>query len=269
MDTQDLPAKTPKDLANSPGFTVVEDDDVAFGVALSREVHRIYGLYMADELPATDSVQAGLMLTMEMFTTLQNSVTDGMPALRLQVGSAQVREMLGTLFGYDLPTRRSRELPPDRQRARVHRSSRSIATHTARHAIERPSPGPVQDDRKELVEQNPSAPLQETNVPPATASATAGEISAPLAGASRPGGLAQYWEKQPLLVQVVATLVGIVLAALLIDAPFAIVALFPNYLFPLTALFVGVFVASKPAFRIIRSRRYASTWAGQEFAGGR
>jgi hypothetical protein len=255
---QDLPAKTPTDLANPAGFTVVEDDDVAFGVALSREIHRIYGIYMADELPATDSVRAGLMLTMEMFTTLQNSVTDGMPALRLQVGAAQVREMLGTLFGYDLPTRRSRELTPDGHRARVHRSSRSIATHTARHAIDRQSPGPVQGDRKELVEQNPPVSIPEVIVPPETPATPEQEIVAPSAGASRSGPLARNWERQPLPVQVVATLVGIVLAASLIDAPFAIVALFPNYFFPLAAVFIGVFLASKPAFRIIRSRRPAS-----------
>jgi hypothetical protein len=259
MDTQDLPAKTPKDLVNPPGFTVVEDDDVAFGVAVSREIHRMYGMYMADELPATDSVRAGLMLTTEMFSTLQNTVTDGMPALRLQVGSAQVREMLGALFGYDLPTRRSRELPPDPQRARVHRSRRSIATHTARHAIDRPSAGAVQGDRKELVEQNPPAPSREATGAHEAISASEPEIGAPAACPSQPGRLTRCWERQPLPVQIVVTLVGIVLAASLIDAPFTIIALFPNYLLPLTAVFLALSVASKPALRIVRSRKHAST----------
>jgi hypothetical protein len=256
---QDTPAETPKDVATRPGFTVVEDDDVSFGIALSREVHRLYGMYIAGELPATDSVRDGLLLTMEMFSTLQNTVTDGMPALRLQVGTAQSREMVGALFGYDLPTRRSRELPPDGHRARVHRTNRSIATHTARHAIERPSPSPIQEGRKELVEENPPASSQAAPEGPEVApSRPEPDIGAPTASASRPSRLARYWESQTLAVKVAATLIGIVLAAALIDAPFAIVALFPNFLFPLTALFVGTFIASKPAYRIIRSRRSAS-----------
>ena len=254
---QELPAETPKDVVAKPGFTVVEDDDVSFGVALCREIQRIYGMYMAGELPATDSVQHGLMLTMEMFGTLQNSVTDGMPALRLQVGAAQTREMLGTLFGYDLPTRRSRELPADRHGARAHRTNRSLASHT-RHAIERPSPKPLQGDSKELVEKNPAAPPESTTVAPEAPSIPEPQIGAPTAEPSRSARLARYWERQPLAVQVVVTLVGIVLAASLIDAPFAVVALFPNDLFPLAAVFIAVFVASKPASRIIRSRRRAS-----------
>jgi hypothetical protein len=254
---QDLPVETPKDLAKKPGFTVVEDDDVSFGIALCREIHRLYGMYQAGELPAADSVRDGLLLTMEMFSTLQNTVTDGMPALRLQVGAAQVREMVGALFGYDLPTRRSRELGPDRHRGR--RTNRAVVASHPRHAIDRAAPDPVQGDPKELVEQNPPVSPEEAAVGP-----DASSVAEPLAGPpaptrSQPARVARYWVQLPLAVQVVATLIGIVLAASLIDAPFAIVALFPNFLFPLTALFIGVFVASKPAFRIIRSRRGATT----------
>jgi hypothetical protein len=254
---QDIPAETPKELAPRPGFTVVEDDDVSFGIALCREIHRLYGMYMAGELPATDSVRDGLLLTMEMFSTLQNSVTDGMPALRLQVGAAQVREMVGALFGYDLPTRRSRELGPDRHRGR--RPNRAVVASHPRHAIDRVSPGPVQEDPKELVETNPPAPPEGTTVEPEAPGTPEPPVAVAAAGPSQPGRVARTWEKLPLALQVVATLIGIVLAALLIDAPFAIVALFPNFLFPLAALFVGAFVASKPTLRIIRSRRSATT----------
>jgi hypothetical protein len=116
----------------------------------------------------------------------------------------------------------------------------------------------VQGDRGELVEQNPPAPQETTSAREAT-SPPEPEIGASAARSSRPGRLIRDWERQPLLVKIVATLVGIVLAASLIDAPFTIVALFPNYFFPLTALFIAVSVASKPAYRIMRSRRYAST----------
>ena len=253
---QDLPAETPKDLATKPGFTVVEDDDVSFGIALCREIHRLYGLYQAGELPATDSVRDGLLLTTEMFSTLQNSVTDGMPALRLQVGAAQVREMVGALFGYDLPTRRSRELGPDRHRGR--RTNRAVVASHPRYAIVRESPRSVEEDRKELVERNPAASLKETAVAPGAPPIPEPGIGTPTVGPSRPSRLARYWDRLPLAIKVVATLIGIVLAASLIDAPFAIVALFPNYFFPLTALFIGLFVASKPAYGVIRSRRGAA-----------
>jgi hypothetical protein len=255
---QDIPADTSKEVSTRPGFTVVEDDDVSFGMALSREIHRIYGMYMAGELPATDSVRDGLLLTMEMFSTLQNTVTDGMPALRLQVGAAQAREMVGALFGHDLPTRRSRELSPDRNRAHLHRTNRSIATHTARHAIGRPSPDPFQGDRHELVEVNPPTSPSETAVGLEAPAIPESEIGAPTAASSRLARLARCWERQTLAVKIVATLIGMVLAASAIDAPFAIVALFPSFLIPLTALFVGACIASKPAYRMIRSRRAAS-----------
>jgi hypothetical protein len=254
---QDLPVETPKDLAKTPGFTVVEDDDVSFGIALCREIHRLYGMYQAGELPATDSVRDGLLLTMEMFSTLQNAVTDGMPALRLQVGAAQVREMVGALFGYDLPSRRSRELGPDRHRGR--RANRAVVASHPRHVIDRAAPDAVQGDAKELVEQNPPASPEEAAVGPEQPSTPEPLVSVPTPTPSQPSRVVRYWAQLPLALQVVATLICIVLAASLIDAPFAIVALFPNFLFPLTALFIGAFVASKPAFRIIRSRRGATT----------
>jgi hypothetical protein len=263
LDMQDLPAETPKDLAKKPGFIVVEDDDVSFAVALCREIHRMYGMYQADELPATDSVEHGLMLTMEMFSTLQNSVTDGMPALRLQVGAAQAREMLGTLFSYDLPTRRSRELAPDGHRGRPHRTSRSLASHP-RHETSRPSPRLPQGAHKELVEIAPARSAERTvaapEVPPTpgvppTPEAPVGAITTE---PSSPGRLARYWDRQPLPIQVVATLVGIVVGASLLDAPFAIVALFPNDLFPLVAAFIGVFVVSRCAHWIRSSRKAGS-----------
>jgi hypothetical protein len=254
---QDLPAETPKDLAKKPGFIVVEDDDVSFAVALCREIHRMYGMYQADELPATDSVEHGLMLTMEMFTTLQNSVTDGMPALRLQVGAAQAREMLGTLFSYNLPTRRSRELAPDGHRSRPHRTSRSLASHP-RHES-RPSPRLPQGDHKELVEMAPAPAAERTVAAPEVPPTPEAPVRAITTEPSWPGRLARYWDRQPLPIQVVATLVGIVVGASLLDAPFAIVALFPNDLFPLVAAFIGVFVVSRCAHWIRSSRKAGSS----------
>jgi hypothetical protein len=43
-----------------------------------------------------------------MFGALQNSVTNGMTALGLQVGAAGAREMARALFAFDLATKKSR-----------------------------------------------------------------------------------------------------------------------------------------------------------------
>lgn len=81
------------------GFKLVEEDDVAFSLGLCREIQRIYSSYHEGVLTATDGVRDGLTLSLEMVTLLRATVTEGMPALRLEVASAQAREMVGVLFG--------------------------------------------------------------------------------------------------------------------------------------------------------------------------
>lgn len=82
-------------------FTLVEEDDVAFGLQLCREVHRIYGQYQDGGLPSTDSMLAGLVVTVEMLAALSRTVREGMPAMRITVAAAQTREMLAVAFGQD------------------------------------------------------------------------------------------------------------------------------------------------------------------------
>jgi hypothetical protein len=83
------------------GVTLVEEDDVAFTLSLCREVHRLYGEYLSSGLPATDSLKAGLMMTVEMLAILSNSVESGMPAMRITIGAAQVSELLAVIFDED------------------------------------------------------------------------------------------------------------------------------------------------------------------------
>jgi len=83
----------------SHGFKLVEEDDVAFSLGLCREIQRIYSSYHEGTLTPTDGVRDGLTLSLEMVTVLRATVTEGMPALRLEVASAQAREMVGVLFG--------------------------------------------------------------------------------------------------------------------------------------------------------------------------
>lgn len=82
-------------------FTLVEEDDVAFSLQLCREVHRIYGQYQDGGLPSTDSMLAGLVVTVEMLAALSRMVREGMPAMRITVAAAQTREMLAVGFGQD------------------------------------------------------------------------------------------------------------------------------------------------------------------------
>jgi hypothetical protein len=81
--------------------TLVEEDDVAFALSLCREVHRLYGDYLASGLPADDSLKAGLMMTVEMLAILNQSVESGMPAMRITVAASQVTEMLAVIFDED------------------------------------------------------------------------------------------------------------------------------------------------------------------------
>lgn len=83
----------------SPGFKLVEEDDVAFSLGLCREIQRIYIAYHDGDLTPTDGVRDGLALSLEMLTVLRGTVTEGMPAMRLEVAAAQAREIFGVLFG--------------------------------------------------------------------------------------------------------------------------------------------------------------------------
>ena len=83
------------------GFTLVEEDDVAFSLRLCREVNRIYLDYQEGRLQATDAVQAGLSVTVEMLAVMSHAIRDGMPAMRITVAAAQTREILAVVFGQD------------------------------------------------------------------------------------------------------------------------------------------------------------------------
>ena len=81
------------------GFKLVEEDDVAFSLGLCREIQRIYAAYHDGILTPTDGVRDSLALSLEMLTVLRATVTEGMPAMRLEVAAAQAREIVGVLFG--------------------------------------------------------------------------------------------------------------------------------------------------------------------------
>lgn len=95
------PAEPAPAIVETGGFTLVEEDDVAFSLSVCREVHRIYGEYQDGGLSVDDRLHAGLVVTVEMLAALSQSVVDGMPAMRITVAAAQTREMLAVMFGQD------------------------------------------------------------------------------------------------------------------------------------------------------------------------
>jgi hypothetical protein len=82
----------------APGATIVEQEDVVFALGLCREIHRIYGDYLEGSVKSDESLEAGLMMTIEMLAIMSQSVDSGMPAMRVGVAAAQVTEMLAVLF---------------------------------------------------------------------------------------------------------------------------------------------------------------------------
>jgi hypothetical protein len=246
-----LTPESPKPIVESPGFTLIEDDDVAFTVSLCREIHRIYGDYQAGALEATDSVRAGLNLTMQTFAALQNTVIDGMPALRLEVGAAQAREMMAALFGEGLPYRRARGLP-----ARNRICGRGYTPSYTRRSGHQVASGQTAEVEpvivKELVEQNPP---EATVDPPPSPTWAEQPVVEPAASVAR---LSRSRRVFRTVMMTLAGLIGICVAALLINIPFAILALYPNHFVPLSLGFVSIALIAAVANRIIRSRRSVS-----------
>jgi hypothetical protein len=242
----------PEPIVENPGFTLIEDDDVAFSVSLCREIHRIYSTYQSGQLDDTDAVHAGLNLTMQMFAVLQNSVTDGMPALRLEVGAAQAREMMAALFGEGLPYRRSREVIAARKPVCGRRPSPALAGAIRQAVPAGETAATEAPARKELVEQHPT----DLSV------AAPAELSLPGPAAVGPTpSPAQPSRSRRILrsaFKVVVALLALCLAAVLIDVPFAILALYPNHFVPICIGF-GVFaIVAGLANRMVRSRRALS-----------
>jgi hypothetical protein len=88
-------------VATPAGFTLVDDEDVAFCLRLCREVNRIYGRYHEDRLASTEPLLATLAMTAEALSALGRTVKDGMPGIRITVAAAQTREMLAVMFDED------------------------------------------------------------------------------------------------------------------------------------------------------------------------
>ena len=232
------PAATLTPIVESNGFTLVEEDDVAFSLTLCREIHRIYGTYHEGELKADETVKAGLLLTGEMLSAIRRTVRDGMPAMRIEVAEAQVREMMAILFGQVLPARKDRN--------RTNRQMGPAVTDLRDRALRPRTPNPVScAPLRELAQRSEAAPAArpEPELPPAR----------PAVPAPRPRRRAA-----PVVARVAATLIGCVAVAVLINVPLAVLALYPNEMAPLGAGFVLAGITGSLGYRRWRpTRRWA------------
>jgi hypothetical protein len=255
--TEDYGAVTP---VVENGFTLVEEDDVAFSLSICREINRIYGTYQEGDLPHSDPMRAGLVLTMEMFATLKKTVHDGMPAMRIEVAQAQAREMMATMFGLLSPSRRPRSLTHGRERHPV--AARTPAIAPVRNVVPQVGrTGWPYDQLKELAERSAVAAPgtgegDEVQTPPSAASPQSVVIRTP-GNEAAPSRQRSVVRPRSLVARVLLTLLRCCLAAVLIDAPFALVASFPSLLLPSLAALVGA-CATAVWYRVLR-RRTAKT----------
>jgi hypothetical protein len=235
--------EAPKPVVENPGFTLIEDDDVAFSISLCREIHRIYGTYQDGELEATDSVRAGLNLTTEMFAVLQNTVTDGMPAMRLEVGAAQAREMMAALFGEGFPSSKSREVRSGRSRSCGRRNSPALGGGSRHRAA-----------IAETIEAVPAPAITPLALPSEPRWTEQPEVGFERSAAHPSRAHRAFRSLFRTLLAIIAVCVG----AVLIDVPFAVLALYPNHFLPLSVAFLTVGLGAGAVNRIIRSRRALS-----------
>jgi hypothetical protein len=240
------------------GFTIVEQDDVAFALSLCKEIHRIYGSYQSGELEAgDDSVRLGLLLTSQMLSTLGGAVTKGMPAMRLEVAAAQTREMVAVLFGEPITAKKPRS-----GRARVEpRCQRQLATPgpSAKHTVA-PGPEAIAALGEGSQTNNSGGPPAAVKEPSATGETNVGSRTGSEAGA-RPRTVIpllararQAFARSPIFIRVLLGILGCGLAAVLIDVPLVILLLFSNLFLPLTLSFVCIAALAPRATRSRISR---------------
>jgi hypothetical protein len=249
------PAAAPPVIVEETAFTLVEDDDVTFALSLCREIYRIYGTYLDGELTPTEPVRSGLILSMDMFATLQGTVTRGMPAMRLAVAAAQAREMATTLFGQSLPAKKVH--PPGRIVSR--QPAAQVAPAPARQLEPRTRVAPAAPPARNAAiapaaPPAPTAPTAPTAQPVAAAPAepAASEGTAPQVAGKAPHRLTLAWRRQSVVVKVLATLLACALLAVAIDIPVAILALFPSLVVPLSIAMLAIGYTARKQYRSMR-----------------
>jgi len=239
------PSETLTPIVESSGFTLVEEDDVAFSVSLCREVNRIYGSYESGELEADHSVHLGLSLTVQMLARMSSTVTKGMPAMRIEVASAQTREMMTVLFG--------EPLLPQRGRA-ARRQVEGRCTRPVGLASELTAPKAITATNNffygdiSLGEQRRPGEIT-TGGSPADLTPSPVHLDAPPAPDLQPSRSARsplkqrfgrWFASRAVMIRILLGMLGCGMAAVIIDVPIVMLLLFSNLLAPLSIAYGAI-----------------------------
>ena len=245
------PADTLIPIVESGGFTLVEEDDVAFSLSLCREIHRIYGSYQAGDLEDNDSVHVGLALAAQVLSTLAGSVSKGMPAMRIEVAWAQTSEMMAVMFGEPISRKTGRATRQQLQKGCSDPPGMLRPSHAANAILAAP-PEPT-EARPEIPE-----PAQDISERPDLAG-TPGQPGSFNAGS--PHGGARRWDRcrrwtaaQPLWCRMLLGAFGCILSATLIDLPIVALLLFPGLAVQLSAAYAITALSGWWAHRKLTAR---------------
>ena len=245
------PADTLTPIVETGGFTLVEEDDVAFSLSLCREIHRIYGSYQSGDLEDNDSVHVGLALAAQVLSTLAGSVSKGMPAMRIEVAWAQTSEMMAVMFGEPISRKTGRASRQQLQKGCSHPP-----------AAVRPSPS---------VSAILAGPPQPTEAPPGISEPPRDDSEGPdstgtrgqpadftdgsaQGGAQRRDRCRRWIAARPLWCRMLLGAFGCVLSAALIDLPIVALLLFPDILVQLSAVYAIMAISGWWAHRRLSAR---------------
>ena len=235
------PVDTLTPIVERGGFTLVEEDDVAFSLSLCREINRIYGSYQSDDLEDNDSVHVGLALAAQVLSTLAGSVSKGMPAMRIEVAWAQTSEMMAVMFGEPISRKTGRASRQQLQKGCSHPPAALRPTPTA-NAIQAALPEPI------VAGPEKSEPPQHNSEgPDSTGSPAQPEdlIAASLHSGARRWDRCRLWiAASPLWCRMLLGGFGCVLSAGLIDLPIVLLLLFSDLAVQLTTIYALVGLAT-------------------------
>ena len=245
------PADTLTPIVERGGFTLVEEDDVAFSLNLCREIHRIYGSYQSDDLEDSDSVHVGLALAAQVLSTLAGSVSKGMPAMRIEVAWAQTSEMMAVMFGEPISRKTGRASRQQLQKGCSHPPVALRPSPTANTILAGP-PEPM-----EALPEKPQPPRDNSERPDSTG--TRGQpgnlIAGSLHSGVRPWDRCRRWiAARPLWCRMLLGAFGCVLSAALIDLPIVALLLFPGMAVQLSAAYAITALSGWWAHRKLAAR---------------
>ena len=228
------PVETLIPVVESSGFTLVEEDDVAFSLSLCREINRIYGSYQSGDLEGNESVHLGLALTGQILSTLARSVSKGMPAMRIEVAWAQTAEMMAVMFGESIARTKGRFARQQLEKGSASVGAVQFAPAAAAIAQSGTAPGPACVDLSGSPQEE-STPI---SAPGSNSSQPIAEAPGTQHGDRRSFKRCLQWAGgRPVWAQLLLGVFGCIATAALIDLPVVLLLLFSNVALQLSTIY--------------------------------